>query len=137
IPHTGQILHAAATHEHNGVLLQVMTYPRYVRSNFDTVGQASASDFAQSGVGLLGRLCVDADANPSLFRTSLQRRRLRFGPDLIAPGTYQLCKRRHGSPSIELEFAALSTSRPSAKRLVSRVHTQKGPSSDPGYATRN
>jgi hypothetical protein len=50
-------------------------------------------------------LRVDADANSALFRTALQCRRLRFGPDLIAPGSNQLCKRRHGSPSIELKFA--------------------------------
>src|ERR1700730_9607852 len=63
IPHAGKILHAAATHKHDGVLLQVMAYTRNVRSNFDTVSQARAGDFAQSGVGLLWRLRVDAYAN--------------------------------------------------------------------------
>src|ERR1700730_4674357 len=37
ITHTGKILYAAPTHEHDGVLLQVMSNTRNVRCNFDTV----------------------------------------------------------------------------------------------------
>src|SRR6202790_4907583 len=122
IAHTGKILHAAAAHEHDGVLLQVMTYTRNICSYFDTICQTGSSNFTQGGVGLLRRLRVNANADATLFRAALQRRRLRLCPDLIAPGTNQLCKRRHGSPSIELKFTSLSTSRSSAMQCVSGVH---------------
>src|SRR6202158_479871 len=137
ITHARKILHAAATHEHDGVLLQVMADTRNVRGNCNTVGHARAGDFAQSRVGLLRRLRVNAYANTALFRTSLQGRGFRFGPDLIAPGTNKLCKRRHGSPSIELKFNSLSTSRKSATWRVSGVHAKQGLSCDPGHPTRN
>jgi len=99
-----------------------MTDARNICGDFDTVCQARSSNLAEGGVGLLRRLRVDTYANTALFRTTLQRRRLRFCPDLIAPGTNQLCKRRHGSPSIELKFTSLSTTRKSAMQRVSGVH---------------
>jgi hypothetical protein len=114
-----------------------MADSRNVRSHFDAVGQARAGDFAESGVGFLRRLRINTYANTALFRTALQRRGLRFSPDLIASGTNQLCKRRHGSPSIELKFKSHSTSRNSATRRVSGVHTKKGLNRDPGQPTRN
>jgi hypothetical protein len=43
-----------------------------------------------------------------------------------------LCKRRHGSPSIELKFTSLSTSRKFAMQRVSGVHAKQGLSCDPG-----
>src|ERR1700676_2173999 len=132
IAHTGEILHAAAAHEHDGVLLQVMTYTRNIGCYFDTICQTGSSNFTQGGVGLLRRLRVNANADATLFRAALQRRRLRLCPDLIAAGTNQLCKRRHGSPSIELKFTSLSTSRKSAMQRVSGVHPKQGLSCDPG-----
>src|SRR5665213_1213939 len=103
IAHARKILHAPAAHEHDRVLLQVVADPGNVSGNFNTVRQAGARNFSQRGIGLLRRLRVDANAYAALFRTSLQRGRLRLCPDLIAPGSYQLCKRRHGSPSNELD----------------------------------
>ena len=73
IAHAGKILHAAAAHEHDRVLLQIVADAGNVSCNFNTIGQAGAGDLAQSGVRLLRRLRVNANAYASLFRTSLQR----------------------------------------------------------------
>src|SRR5690349_1047687 len=42
IPHAGQVLHAAAPHEHNGVLLEVVADARDVGGHLDTVRQPRA-----------------------------------------------------------------------------------------------
>src|SRR4029077_2282812 len=51
ITRAGKILQAAAAHEHDGVLLQVMTDPGNVGGDFNAVGQAGARDFSQRGIG--------------------------------------------------------------------------------------
>src|ERR1700687_3723929 len=107
IAHAGKILYAAAAHEHDRVLLQVVADPGNVSGDFNAVCQAGARDFSQRGIGFLGRLRVDTNTNAALFRASLQRRRLGLGPDLIAPESNQLCKRRHGSPYTALDFTSL------------------------------
>src|SRR5258708_37146149 len=135
IAHGRKILHAAAAHQYDRVLLQVVPNPGNVGRDFNAIGQAGARDFSQRGIGLLRRLCVNANANTALFRTSLQCRRLRLGPDLIAPGSYQLCKRRHGSPSNELDFTSLSTARNSARRAVVEFNERKVPGAIPQHRT--
>src|SRR5580700_1331212 len=67
IAHAGKVFHAAAAHEHDGVLLQVVADPGNVSRDFNAVGQAGARDFSQGGIGFLGRLRVDANADPALF----------------------------------------------------------------------
>src|SRR5262249_33761573 len=53
IPHAGQVLHAAASHEHNGVLLEVVADARNVGGHLNTVCQPSARHLAQRRVWLL------------------------------------------------------------------------------------
>src|SRR6202521_1498288 len=137
IAHAGKILHAAGAHEHDRVLLQAGTDPGNVGGDLNGVGQGGARDFSQRGIGFPGRLRGPTNANAALFRTSLQRRRLCLGPDLIAPESNQLCKRRHGSPSNELDFTSLSTARNSARRRVVEFSLRKGTGAIPEHPTTN
>src|SRR5271166_34545 len=79
VANTREILHTTAAHEHDGVLLQVVAYTGNVGGDLDRIGQADASHLAQSGVRLLGRLGVNANAHAALFRTAIQRGRLGLG----------------------------------------------------------
>jgi len=54
IPNAGEILHPAATNQHNGMLLKVMPYPGDIGGDLISVRQADSGNFSQSGVGLLG-----------------------------------------------------------------------------------
>src|SRR5487761_244851 len=98
IANSRQILHATAAHEHDRVLLQIVADAGDVRGDFGGIGEASARDLAQSRVGLLRRLRIDADANSALLRAALERGRLRLCPQLLAAMSNQLRKRRHYSP---------------------------------------
>src|ERR1019366_6230108 len=69
------------------------------------------------------------------FRTSLQRRRLRFSPVQIATGSYQLCKRRHGSPSNELVFHFTVRIAEFRNAACSGVHAMKGTGAFPEHPT--
>src|SRR5919205_2904361 len=66
VAHARQVLDAAAAHEHDGVLLQVVALAGDVHRDLHRVGQAHAGDLAQCGVRLLGRGRIDtrADAAP-------------------------------------------------------------------------
>src|SRR4051794_7736136 len=48
-----KVLHAAAAHEHNRVLLQVVADARDVGGDFHLVGEANARDLPERGVRLL------------------------------------------------------------------------------------
>src|SRR4051795_8674671 len=94
----GQVLHAAAAHEHHRVLLQVVADARDVRGHLDTTGQADASDLAQRRVRLLRRRRVDAGAHPAALRGTLQRRGLGLLDFVLAALADQLVDRGHGWP---------------------------------------
>src|ERR1700710_2194426 len=51
----GEVLHPAAAHEHDRVLLQVVADPRDVGGHLDAAGEADAGDLAQRRVRLLRR----------------------------------------------------------------------------------
>src|SRR6266498_395594 len=90
-----QVLHAAAAHQHDGVLLQVVAHAGDVRRDLDAAGQPHAADLAQRRVRLLGRGGVDARANAAALGRTLQRGRLGLG-DLALPAlTDQLGDRWH------------------------------------------
>src|SRR5919112_6471094 len=72
----GKVLHTAAADEHDRVLLEVVTHTRDVGGDLDAAGQAHTGDLAQSGVRLLRGGGVDAGADASALRRSLQGRRL-------------------------------------------------------------
>src|SRR5258708_7742543 len=68
IPHSRQILHAAAAHQHDGVLLQVVADARNIRRHFNRIRQANARYFPQRRVRLLRRLRVHPNPHPPLLR---------------------------------------------------------------------
>src|SRR4051812_41892763 len=63
VANTGEILHAAATHEHDAVLLEVVADAGDVGGDLDAAGESDAGDLAQRRVRLLGRGRVDAGAD--------------------------------------------------------------------------
>src|SRR3954447_8911057 len=71
-----EVVHPAAADEHDRVLLEVVTDTRDVGGDLDAAGQAHAGDLAQGGVRLLRGRGVDAGADASALRRSLQGRRL-------------------------------------------------------------
>src|SRR5690606_20332994 len=73
---TRQVLHTAAAHEHDGVLLQVVADAGDVGRDLDPAAQLHTGDLAQRGVRLLRRSGVDTRAHTTTLRTPLQRRGL-------------------------------------------------------------
>src|SRR3954451_6818297 len=63
VAHARQVLDAAAAHEHDGVLLQVVALAGDVGRDLDGAGDPDARDLAQRRVRLLGRRRVDARAD--------------------------------------------------------------------------
>src|SRR5438309_1415157 len=94
----GQVLHAAAAHEHHRVLLQVVADARDVGGHLDATGEADASDLAQRRVRLLRRRRVDARAHAATLRGTLQRRGLGLLDLVLAALADQLLDRGHGGP---------------------------------------
>src|SRR5437867_11700737 len=78
IAHSGKILHPAASHKHDRVLLKIVADTRNIRGHFHSIRQTDAGDFAQRGVRFLRGRRVDADTDASLLRTSGQGRALRL-----------------------------------------------------------
>ncbi len=74
-----QVLHPAAAHEHDGVLLQVVTLAGDVGGDLLAAGQAHAGDLAQGGVRLLRGVGEHAGAHTAPLRRALQSRRLGLG----------------------------------------------------------
>src|SRR5215211_8858160 len=72
----GKILHPAPADEHDGVLLQVVADARDVGGDLDAAGQPHPAHLAQRRVGLLGCGRVDARADATPLRGTLQRRGL-------------------------------------------------------------
>src|SRR5690349_4388005 len=73
---TGEVLHPAAADEHDRVLLEVVTDTRDVSGDLDAAGETHAGDLPEGGVRLLRGGGVDAGADASALRRSLQGRRL-------------------------------------------------------------
>src|SRR5690606_22392962 len=53
VTNTRQVLHTAAAHEHDGVLLQVVSLTRNVGRDLDAAGQTHTRDLTQGRVRLL------------------------------------------------------------------------------------
>src|SRR4029453_8295962 len=90
-----EVLHTAAAHEHDRVLLQVVADSRDVRRDLDLAAELHTSDLAQRRVRLLGGGGVHARAHAAPLRTSLQRRRLGLARLRLAALTDQLLDRGH------------------------------------------
>src|ERR1700759_4142950 len=63
VAHTRQVTDTAAAHQHDRVLLEVVSHARDVGGDLDLARQPDASDLAQRRVRLLGRGRVDARAH--------------------------------------------------------------------------
>src|SRR3954465_6887583 len=92
---TGEVLHPAATDEHDRVLLQVVSHARDVRRDLDAAGEPDASHLAQRGVRLLRRRRVDARADAAALGAALERRRLGLAELRFAALADQLLDRWH------------------------------------------
>src|SRR6185437_15228993 len=97
IAHAWQIFHAAASDEHDGMLLKIVADSRYIGSDFKTRRQLHASHFPQSRVRLFGGRRVDASANAAALRTGRERGRLGFNNKRVAAIPYELINCRHVS----------------------------------------
>src|SRR3954462_11204874 len=73
---TGEVLHPAAAHEHDRVLLQVVADAGDVGGDLDAGRQPHAGDLAQRGVRLLGGGRVDTRAHAAPLGRPLQSGRL-------------------------------------------------------------
>src|SRR5919107_350955 len=106
---TREVLHPAATDEHDRVLLQVVADAGDVRGHLDLAAELHTSDLAQRGVRLLGGGGVHARADAAPLRASLQRRRLGLARLRLAALADQLLDRGHRVsplPSAALRAAA-------------------------------
>src|SRR5215468_5502260 len=123
-----QVADAAAAHQHDGVLLEVVPDPRDVGGDLDLASQPDASDLAQRGVRLLGRGRVDARAYATTLRALLERRRLVLRHLVLAALADQLLDR--GQPSLRL-FRRVPMS---ACVLAARPPENRGPVTRPKIA---
>src|ERR1700682_2033901 len=94
IAHSREILNPATANQHDRVLLQIVADAGNVGCNLNSIGQSDAGNFTQGGVRLLRSLRIDAGANPTFLRTSLQSGAGRLVPWPLATGTNQLIKSR-------------------------------------------
>src|SRR6195952_4465464 len=92
-----QVLHAATAHEHDRVLLQVVTLARDVRGDLDLVREAHTRDLAERGVRLLRGGRVDARAHAPPLRAPLEGRGLGLLDLVLAAPADQLLNGGHSS----------------------------------------
>src|ERR1041384_7708230 len=95
VAHARQILHTAAAHEHDRVLLEVVAFTGDVGDDFEAVREANLGDFAERRVRLLGGGGVHARAHATTERIGLERGRLFLLRDVAAAATDQLIDRWH------------------------------------------
>src|SRR5690606_17087336 len=117
ITNTRQILHTSATNEHDGVFLQLVTFTRNVRCDFDAIAQTNTGDLTQRGVRLLGGHGTDNGTNAAFLRRALilaepalleavqgelQSRSLAFYMFILASLADHLIYCRHNQPPISI-----------------------------------
>src|SRR5438093_131522 len=73
VPNAREVLRAAASHEHDRVLLQVVADAGDVCGDLDARGQTDARDLPERRVGLLRGGRVDARADAAALRRALER----------------------------------------------------------------
>src|SRR5215469_10378619 len=112
---TRQVAHTPAAHEHDRVLLQVVSHARNVGGDLDLARQPDAGDLAQRRVRLLGRGRVDARAHTTALRALLERRRLVLRHLVLPALADQLLDR--GQPSLRLPVVFLLSSSRARHRL--------------------
>src|SRR5256714_1822053 len=125
VAHARQVLDAAASHEHDRVLLEVVALARDVRGDLHPVREPHARDLAERRVRLLRRDREDARADAAALRrgepllaalTGLEagRRHLLLRP--VAPLADELVDARHAAGDASRGAAAGRGQGPGAKR---------------------
>ena len=71
--HTREVFYTTTANEDDGVLLEIVTFTRYVGDHLISIRKTHLSDFAQGRVGLLGCCRVHTCANTSALRIPLKR----------------------------------------------------------------
>src|SRR6478609_9819327 len=102
-----QVLHPAATDQHDRVLLQVVPDTRDVGRDLDARGELDPRDLAQRRVRLLGRRRVDAGADATALRAALEGRRLGLLDLALAALADQLLDGGHEPPSVSVSCCAV------------------------------
>src|ERR671918_607788 len=97
---SGEILHPAAPHQDDRVLLEVVTGTGDVRGSLDAAGQADASNLPKGRVRLLRGDREHARADAPALRRALERRALRLRASRLAASSNQLLRRRHACPHV-------------------------------------
>src|SRR2546427_491255 len=95
VTHTGQVLHTAAAHQNNAVLLQVVAFTTDVGDDLEAVGQAHLGNLTQSGVRLLRRRGVHTGAHAAALRAVFHSRALGFDNFDRAALTHELVNGWH------------------------------------------
>src|SRR5262245_9433847 len=118
---TREVLHPAATHEHDRVLLEVVPLTGDVRGDLDAARQAHAGDLAERGVGLLGGMGEHARAHAAALGRALERRRLDLRRLRLAALADKLLDRGHSLP----RGGRTAFARGADRRLTRRVKTDR------------
>src|SRR6185503_7444548 len=92
-----EILDAAAAHEHDRVLLEVVALTRDVGADLHRVRQTDAGHLAEGRVRLLRSRRVDARADAALLRGARERRGLVLRDRWLPAFPNELIDSRHGS----------------------------------------
>src|SRR5215469_3527513 len=93
VAHARQVTYTPAAHQHDGVLLEVVTDARDIGSYLYMTGEPDSCHLAQRRVRLLGRGRIDARADPAALRAALERRSLVLGYLVLPPLADQLLDR--------------------------------------------
>jgi hypothetical protein len=95
VTHTGEVFHTTAAHEHDRVLLQVVTFAGDVADHLDAVDKTHFSHFAKRRIRLLRGGGIDAGAHAALLRAGAQRAAFALVFDFLAALAHQLINGRH------------------------------------------
>ncbi|ATD37007.1 hypothetical protein WH06_17080 [Aeromonas salmonicida subsp. salmonicida] len=95
VTNTWQVFYTTATDQHNGVLLQVVTFTTDIGGDFEAVGQTYTAYFTQCRVRLLRGGGIYTSAHATLLRARFQRRHVAFNNELDAWLANQLVNSCH------------------------------------------
>ena len=95
VPNAGQVADPSAANEHDGVFLQVVSFPANVGGDFLAVGKADASDFSQSRVRLFGSYRPHLETYPSFLGGFFQITHFGLGLGGASGFSYKLIDRWH------------------------------------------
>jgi len=98
VTNTGQILHAAATHQNNRMFLEIMAFAGDVNGDFLAIAQPHAGDFAERGIRFLRRHRFDGEAHTLFKGIGFEHRAFGLAFLFHARAAAQLVNRRHVFP---------------------------------------